>query len=73
MLLSPCVYVQYLADVQEHLGETIVEAGRDVKVPSSEYDGKVVYGEKRKGSGTLVTAFFMWQEVTLCCFIFSMY
>ena len=50
-LLSMCV--QYLADVQEHLGETIVEVGRDMKVPSSEYDGKVVYGEKRKGTGAV--------------------
>lgn len=29
-----------------------MEVGRDVKVPSSEFDGKVVYGEKRKGTGT---------------------
>ena len=54
------VCVQYLADVQEHLGETITEASRDMKVPSSEFDGKVVYGEKRKGSGIQVTTCFMY-------------
>ena len=30
-----------------------MEVGRDVTVPSSEFDGKVVYGEKRKGTGTV--------------------
>lgn len=38
---------QYLADVQEHLGVTIPEVAVSFQVPTSEYDGKVVYGEKR--------------------------
>lgn len=38
-----------------------MEVGRDVKVPSSEFDGKVVYGEKRKSTGTATTTFL------ICC------
>lgn len=32
-----------------------------MKVPSSEFDGKVVYGEKRKSTGTATTTFL------ICC------
>lgn len=38
-----------------------MEVGHDMKVPSSEYDGKVVYGEKRKGTGTVTTVTFMLE------------
>jgi len=41
------LYLQYLADVEEHLGETIPVVGSDLKVEANEFDGKVVYGEKR--------------------------
>jgi ATP-dependent RNA helicase DDX1 len=39
---------QYLADIEEHLNVTIQQVEPDLKVPSDEFDGKVVYGQKRK-------------------------
>ena len=42
---------QCLADIEEHLGITIGESGNDFKIPVDEFDGKVVYGEKRKNIG----------------------
>ncbi len=30
------------------MGITISQAGTDIKVPVDEYDGKVIYGQKRK-------------------------
>ena len=44
-------FLQYLADVEEHLGVTISVIQPNMKVPVNEFDGKVVYGEKRRGSG----------------------
>ena len=44
---------QYLADIEEHLGVTIPEAATDIKVAADEFDGKVVYGQKKAaGSGS---------------------
>ena len=42
---------QYLADIEEHLGETITQTGRDIKVPVNEFDGNVIYGQKRSAKG----------------------
>lgn len=42
-----------MADIEEHLGVTIDAVGTDVKVESNEFDGKVVYGQKRKAAGAL--------------------
>lgn len=39
---------QYLADIEDHLNVTIQQVGPDIKVPLDEFDGKVVYGQKRK-------------------------
>jgi len=39
---------QYLADIEEHLGVTVQETATDMKVAANEFDGKVVYGEKKK-------------------------
>ncbi|KAK0081094.1 hypothetical protein PV326_007854, partial [Microctonus aethiopoides] len=39
--------LQYLAEIEEHLNVTISQIGPDMKVPTNEFDGKVVYGEKR--------------------------
>lgn len=50
-----CVWnneLQCLADVEEHLGIVIAESGNDFKIPVDEFDGKVVYGEKRKQTGS---------------------
>ncbi|XP_046461789.1 ATP-dependent RNA helicase Ddx1-like [Daphnia pulex] len=41
---------QCLAEVEEHLGITISQAGTDMKVPVDEFDGKVVYGQKKKAT-----------------------
>ncbi|CAG0893465.1 unnamed protein product [Darwinula stevensoni] len=43
---------QYLADIEEHLGVTIQQVDPDFKVPMDEFDGKVVYGQKRSQTGT---------------------
>jgi len=42
---------KYMADIEEHLGETISQIQPDMKVPVNEFDGKVVYGAKRKQRG----------------------
>ncbi|XP_072024560.1 ATP-dependent RNA helicase DDX1-like [Amphiura filiformis] len=44
--------MQYLADIEEHLGVTIDEAKSDMKVQANEFDGKVEYGQKRKYMGS---------------------
>ncbi|XP_018576572.1 ATP-dependent RNA helicase Ddx1 [Anoplophora glabripennis] len=43
---------QYLADIEEHLNVTIQQIGPDIQVPHDDFDGKVVYGQKRKAAGT---------------------
>ena len=43
---------QYLGDIEEHLGVTIQQIGKDMKIEVDEFDGKVSYGEKRKATGT---------------------
>ncbi|XP_066290913.1 ATP-dependent RNA helicase DDX1-like isoform X1 [Branchiostoma lanceolatum] len=42
---------QYMADIEEHLGVIIQQVEADMKVPVDEFDGKVVYGQKRKAGG----------------------
>ena len=42
---------QYLTDVEEHLGVTVPETDCSMKVETNEFDGKVVYGEKRSNKG----------------------
>ena len=46
-----------MTDVEEHLGVTIPETDSGMKVEASEYDGKVVYGEKRSEKGKFKTAY----------------
>lgn len=41
-----------MADIEEHLNVTIQQVGPDLKVPKDEFDGKVVYGQKRKAPGS---------------------
>ncbi len=38
----------YLDEIEEHLGCTISQIPNSLEVPINEFDGKVVYGEKRK-------------------------
>jgi ATP-dependent RNA helicase DDX1 len=43
----------YLDEAEEHLGCTIDQIPRTLEVPINEFDGKVIYGEKRKGTTSL--------------------
>ncbi len=38
----------YLDEIEEHLGCTISQIPESLEVPINEFDGKVIYGEKRK-------------------------
>ena len=67
--------LQYLADVEEHLGESISVIQSHFKVPTSEFDGKVSYGAKRGRKGTFHRTFVlfrfeacgvMWCDVMWC-------
>ena len=50
-MISLIEFSQYLADVEEHLGETISVIPPNMKVPLNEFDGSVQYGEKRRRVG----------------------
>lgn len=41
-----------MADIEDHLTITIPQVGTDLKVPTNEFDGKVIYGEKLKAQGS---------------------
>lgn len=41
-----------MADIEEHLNVTIQQIEPNMQVPSDEFDGKVVYGQKRQAQGT---------------------
>ncbi|XP_022108756.1 ATP-dependent RNA helicase DDX1-like isoform X1 [Acanthaster planci] len=43
---------QYLADIEEHLGVVIDQAEPNMKVAVNEFDGKVVYGQKKINTGS---------------------
>merc|ERR1712142_101435 len=43
---------QYLSDIEEHLGVTIQQVDTHMKVEANEFDGKVVYGQKKKAEGS---------------------
>ncbi|EGT33857.1 hypothetical protein CAEBREN_19095 [Caenorhabditis brenneri] len=47
-----------LGEIEEHLGSTISTVDSDFNVPIDEFDGKVVYGEKRKGGANFATHVF---------------
>ena len=44
-------FLQYLSDIQEHLGVTIPEVDKSFIVPVNEFDGKITYGEKKREEG----------------------
>ena len=50
-MISLIEFSQYLADAEEHLGETISVIQPNMKVPLNEFDGRVQYGEKRRRVG----------------------
>uniref|UniRef100_A0A915L4T7 ATP-dependent RNA helicase DDX1 n=1 Tax=Romanomermis culicivorax TaxID=13658 RepID=A0A915L4T7_ROMCU len=41
-----------LAEIEDHLGVTIQQIETDMKVQTDEFDGKVVYGQKKRGAGS---------------------
>ncbi|XP_065581401.1 ATP-dependent RNA helicase Ddx1-like isoform X2 [Artemia franciscana] len=41
-----------LAEIEDHLGVTVPQVGSDIKVPVDEFEGKVIYGQKRIGAGS---------------------
>lgn len=43
--------LQLLADIEDHLNITIQQVEPDMKIESNQFDGKVVYGQKRKHAG----------------------
>uniref|UniRef100_A0A6B2E557 ATP-dependent RNA helicase n=1 Tax=Phlebotomus kandelakii TaxID=1109342 RepID=A0A6B2E557_9DIPT len=50
-----CVWyneMNYLAEIEDHLNITIPQVDRDMKVPVNDFDGKVVYGEKLRNTGS---------------------
>ena len=49
--IKVCFSLQYLADIEDHLGVTIDQVDEKLKVPVNEFDGKVTYGQKRKNDG----------------------
>ncbi|UMM30905.1 hypothetical protein L5515_012597 [Caenorhabditis briggsae] len=44
-----------LGEIEEHLGATISTVDSDFSVPIDEFDGKVIYGEKRSGGANFAT------------------
>lgn len=51
ILISFFPLFQYLADIEDHLNCTIQQIDPDIKVPCDEFDGKVVYGQKKASMG----------------------
>ncbi|KAK7793512.1 hypothetical protein R5R35_001848 [Gryllus longicercus] len=43
---------RFLAEIEDHLNVTIQQVEPDLKVPMDEFDGKVVYGQKRQQMGS---------------------
>lgn len=43
---------RYLAEIEDHLNVTIQQVEPDIKVPLNEFDGKVIYGQKRTKTGS---------------------
>lgn len=44
--------LQYLRNIEEHLGVNVPVVDRDMVIPTCEFDGKVVYGEKKNSAGS---------------------
>ncbi|KAJ8931248.1 hypothetical protein NQ314_015867 [Rhamnusium bicolor] len=43
---------QFLSDIEEHLNVTIQQVGPEMNIPHDDFDGKVVYGQKRQNTGS---------------------
>ncbi|XP_055349017.1 ATP-dependent RNA helicase DDX1-like [Paramacrobiotus metropolitanus] len=44
--------VGLMGEIEEHLGVTVPEVGKEMNVPVDEFEGKVTYGQKRQAIGT---------------------
>lgn len=51
LLCLTMYFFQYLADIEDHLNVTIQQVEPDIEIPANEFDGKVVYGQKRINTG----------------------
>lgn len=41
-----------MGEIEDHLNITVQQVNTDMKVPVNEFDGKVVYGDKKRSVGT---------------------
>ncbi|XP_050521813.1 ATP-dependent RNA helicase Ddx1 [Daktulosphaira vitifoliae] len=57
---------QYLADIEDHLNITIQQVGPDIDIPINEFDGKVVYGQKKSNNETLYKNHYDQLLSTIC-------
>lgn len=47
------IFSRLLADIEDHLNVTIEQVSQEMEIPVNEFDGKVVYGQRRgKDAGT---------------------
>ncbi|XP_048507320.1 ATP-dependent RNA helicase Ddx1 [Athalia rosae] len=44
--------IKYLGEIEDHLNVTIQQVEPDIKIPVNEFDGKVIYGEKKVAVGS---------------------
>ncbi len=51
---SSVLFSQLLADIEDHLNVTIQQVEADFNIPADEFDGKVVYGQKRANMGMVI-------------------
>lgn len=42
-----------MAEIEDHLNVTIQQVAPELEIPVDEFDGKVVYGEKRRNMGKM--------------------
>ncbi|EPB78773.1 DEAD/DEAH box helicase [Ancylostoma ceylanicum] len=56
---------QLLADIEEHLGQTIAIVDQAFQIPVDEFDGKIVYGAKRTNGNVEVIEKFQLRKCEL--------
>ncbi len=62
---------KFLADIEEHLGVTISQIGKNMQVEVDEFDGKVVYGKKRKQKGNFFITYFANHIFSLILYLIN--
>lgn len=58
-----------MADIEDHLGVTIPQVDKKMKIALDEFDGKVVYGKKKVDKGKIFDILFL--KTTLTCIFLS--